>query len=195
MPAWRGCDASRELPVCIGAICSGASSMGEALCWPRFRATHPFAFFASLRSAVRHRRARNLSLSSTSVQTRAFLNLKASKVSTRAFLHLKASKTSLAPPPRFLCVLSVPAVCRCGAGLGGPSTAAGGLPDLSSLPIGGYRVHMSLRGSRVPAVLAGGAAAASYRCRQQRCPGAFAPSLPPLPLPLPCGRRRAFLGN
>ena len=140
MPAWRGCEASRELPVCIGAICSGASSMGEALCWPRFRATHPFAFFASLRSAVRHRRARNLSLSSTSVQTRAFLNLKASKVSTRAFLHLKASKTSLAPPPRFLCVLSVPAVCRCGAGLGGPSTAAGGLPDLSSLPIGGMCV-------------------------------------------------------
>ena len=71
---------------------------------------------------------------------RAFLNLKASKVSTRAFLHLKASKTSLAPPPRFLCVLSVPAVCRCGAGLGGPSTAAGGLPDLSSLPIGGICV-------------------------------------------------------
>ena len=128
MPAWRGCEASRELPVCIGAICSGASSMGEALCWPRFRATHPFALRASLRSAVRHRRARTLSLSSTSVQTRAFLNLKASKVSTRAFLHLKASKTSLAPPPRFLCVLSVPAVCRCGAGLGGPSTAAGGLP-------------------------------------------------------------------
>ena len=181
MPAWRGCEASRELPVCIGAICSGASSMGEALCWPRFRATHPFAFFASLRSAVRHRRARNLSLSSTSVQTRAFLNLKASKVSTRAFLHLKASKTSLAPPPRFLCVLSVPAVCRCGAGLGGlSSTAAGGLPDLSSLPIGGYRGHMSLRGSRVPAVLAGGAAAASYRCRQQRCPGAFAARRPPL---------------
>ena len=98
--------------------------MGEALCWPRFRATHPFAFFASLRSAVRHRRARNLSLSSTSVQTRAFLNLKASKVSTRAFLHLKASKISLAPPPRFLCVLSVPAVCRCGAELGGLSSTA-----------------------------------------------------------------------
>ena len=124
MPAWRGCEASRELPVCIGAICSGASSMGEALCWPRFRATHPFAFFASLRSAVRHRRARNLSLSSTSVQTRAFLNLKASKVSTRAFLTLKASKTSLAPPPRLPCVLSVPAVCRCGAELGGLSSTA-----------------------------------------------------------------------
>ena len=42
------------------------------------------------------------------------------------------------------------------------------------------RGHVCLRGSRVPAVLAGGAAAASSRCRQQRCPGAFAARRPPL---------------
>ena len=52
-----------------------------------------------------------------------------------------------------------------------------------------YRRHMCLRGSRVPAVLAGGAAAASYRCRQQRCPGAFAARRPP------CGRLQAFSGT
>ena len=43
-----------------------------------------------------------------------------------------------------------------------------------------YRGHVCLRGSRVPAVLAGGAAAAPFRCRQQRCPVAFAARRPPL---------------